>query len=357
MAAIWLDASTIGDIADGDAALEMVIKSLGGPLLIVPKVWEELHSGNPLKPNSPPRSADGIARSDKAIARLGAQRDMRGDAALRWELFEKGFKFKKDRTVVRAIEESDAIVLSEIAASAREQNIAKPKLITTDKRLVNAGDARAWGVEISLPDPALLDQARAKRAKVTNALIEMLENIKMQHDRSFGEHQAQQGIIITPSVTGFVGFWTNRLFNTDVPPLDIWTPCFTSMAHARRLLREGDLPNAASAVMRARGDLLKATAIYRRWKDGIEGAGTMMIATIVVVAAVLIFAAVGAFALTAEEPAAVAAVNRLAATVAQGDQLALRVATAEGAEAAKALAEWEAALAEVEREVNILLTL
>ena len=42
MAEIWLDASTIIDMAYGDRDLEIVVKSSGSPLLMTPKVREEV---------------------------------------------------------------------------------------------------------------------------------------------------------------------------------------------------------------------------------------------------------------------------------------------------------------------------
>lgn len=357
MPLIWVDSCVIGDIAGGDRDLELALRLLHATLLIVPKVREELLSGNPLKPGSRPRPPQEIALAQNVIRRLDIQLDMRGSTALRRELFEKNFKFKPGRTVVRAIEELDAIVLSEIAASARDLALARPRLITTDGRLTNNADAKAWGVEITLPDPTLVMQARTRRAQLASATRAMLDSIQSQTDLLSGEHKAQAAIIQTPSVVGFIGFWTNRLFNTDVPPLDIWNPAFQSLTTANRMLRDGDLAQATAMAAQARGNLLKATVVYRRWKDGIELAGAKMQLTIGVVAVALIVAAVGAYAagLAAATSGAdaTAAAGSLADLVAKGDGLALRVASeANGPAAEAALREWEAVLEETEKFIE-----
>jgi hypothetical protein len=135
------------------------------------------------------------------------------------------------------------------------------------------------------------------------------------------------------------------------PPLDIWNPAFSSLATADRLVREGDLAKAAAMAVQARGNLLKATVVYRRWNDGIECAGTKMQATIGLVAAAVILAAVGAFvAGPAAAPAeATASVQGLADLVAKGDALVVQVATESNGPAAEALMrEWEGVLAETE---------
>jgi hypothetical protein len=363
MAAIWIDTSVIGDIAGGDRDLEVVVKSLGSPLFMTPKVQEELLFGNPFKADAPPRTPAAAQLAKAVVSRMAIQVDTMGSEADRRALFENQFKFKKNRTAVRAIEESDAIVLSQVAASAKARGIAKPRLITTDKRLSNNADAKAWKVEISLPDPAAIGAARTARMTLASSIEALLDNVERQHDRLFGEHKAQSDLInANPSVTnviGIAGFWTNRLFNTDVPPLDIWTPAFSSLARAQRLLREGDMPKAYSTALRARGELLKASAVYLRWKDGIEGAGVKMQVAIGVVAVALILAATGAYLATAAAAPAGAAtsVQSLAQLVARGDALAVRVAVSSAPEASAALQAWEASLVEAEQGVELLLRL
>jgi hypothetical protein len=157
---IWLDTCTISDIADSPA-LEAEIRALGAPLLMVPKSQEELLNGNPFKPNAQPRSAEEIARAKAVVQRLNIELDMRGSSADRvgdpdpdgrLGVIERQFKFKpKGPTVVRAIEESDAIVLSQISASASARGIARATLISTDGRLTRNADARLWNIDIRLP--------------------------------------------------------------------------------------------------------------------------------------------------------------------------------------------------------------
>src|SRR5262245_17271435 len=154
----WLDSSTIGQIADGDVALEEEInakRARGAQLLMVPKVKEEVLHGNPLKSQSVPPSAEHAKARQAVIDRLQIQIDMMGDKAERRALFEKQFKFyQKPRgnpprgVTTRSIQESDAIVLSEIAASAKARNVNQPEFFTSDTKLANAPDAKLWGVNI-----------------------------------------------------------------------------------------------------------------------------------------------------------------------------------------------------------------
>jgi hypothetical protein len=363
VAEIWLDTSLIGDIAAGSRALETLVRRLGVTLLITPKVREELINplGNPFgdskAANLPPAQLEAFVAARAAVLkRLGILLDTQGSADVRRELFEKQFKFKPGRTVVRAIEESDAIILSEVAASAQARGNSVPVLLTTDQRLVNNADARLFGVDIQLPNQTSLDSIRNERASRAAPIRDQLDRVQNQLDLISGEHKAQKDIIQgSPSITGFIGFWTNRLFNSDPPELVIWDPTAAAVARARRALREDDLGEALAATLRAQGELSRAAAVYFRWKDGIEAAGTRMKILIGAVAATLILAAIAGFALAAAAPAeqagagAAASVQELTRLVAQGSNLAVRIAaTQEGTEAAAALQEFEQTMEAVE---------
>jgi hypothetical protein len=371
MGEIWLDASTIGDIVDGNHDLATVVRGMGKTLLMVPKVREELTLGNPLKPKLPMRLPSQVIKVEEVFKRLKIQLDTRGSAQLRRELFEKQFKFKKNQTVIRAIEESDAIVLSEVSASASERGFSKPIFITTDKRLANAGDAKLWNVDIRLPDPAALAAAKKEREDIQSKIAAAIDSISATADQLSGEHRLQADVMFKDtSMIGFAGFWTNRLFNIDVPPTMIWNPTFGAVASARRMIREGDAASAFREMLRARAELIRAAIVYRRWKDGIEGAGTKMQILIGAVAVTLVVAAVAAFVATPAVAAAsgagatatatteaTVAIQNLTRLVSQSEAIAVRVATSSGAEAATAMAEYEAALIKAESAVNVLLSL
>jgi hypothetical protein len=150
----WIDSAAIAEVAAGDAALEAELaakRNAGAELLVVPKVKEEVTIGNPLKRKGPwQTTADQAQACQEVMDRLGMKLDTRGSEADRREFFERQFKFKGpgQGTVVRAVEESDAIILSQVAASARARNVARPEFVTTDLRLVNNADAKLWGVTI-----------------------------------------------------------------------------------------------------------------------------------------------------------------------------------------------------------------
>jgi hypothetical protein len=153
----WIDSSTIAEVAAGDTALEAelaVRRNAGTELLVVPKVKEEVTIGNPLKRKGPwQTTAEQAKACQEVMERLGMKLDTRGSEADRRELFERQFKFKGpgQGTVVRAVEKSDAIILSQVAASARARNVARPEFVTRDLRLVNNADAKLWGVNIVPP--------------------------------------------------------------------------------------------------------------------------------------------------------------------------------------------------------------
>src|SRR5712691_7149371 len=115
---VWVDSTIIGYIADGDVALEAELMALagGGDKLMVPKVKEEVSVGNPFKKDSTMGPTAGSQARDEVIKRLNIQMDMMGNKEDIRQLYETQFKFKAPGkgTAVRAVEESDAIVLSQV---------------------------------------------------------------------------------------------------------------------------------------------------------------------------------------------------------------------------------------------------
>ncbi|HXI56083.1 MAG TPA: hypothetical protein VNO55_08490 [Polyangia bacterium] len=152
----WVDSSTIGNVAAGDTALRaelMQLRMQGTPLLIVPKVKEEITVGNPF-PAGPmaQQKATTAQLCQQVLVDLDIKVDMMGSEADRRDFFEKQFKFKPKgpSPVVRAMEESDAIILSQIAASAKARGISSPTFFTADGRLFRNADAKNWGVSLTM---------------------------------------------------------------------------------------------------------------------------------------------------------------------------------------------------------------
>jgi hypothetical protein len=147
---LWVDTSALRDIADGDTALERELlarRAAGDQLLMVPKVREEFLLGNPLKKGPVTGNPPNVMEVRQAvITRLGVQVDMMGTEVDRRAFLQRQFT---NRGGVRSIEESDTIVISQVAASARARNIRNPALFTTDQRLVNNGNVKLWGVTIA----------------------------------------------------------------------------------------------------------------------------------------------------------------------------------------------------------------
>jgi len=153
----WVDASTIGFVADGDVTLraELMQMRKQGPLLITPKVKEEITIGNPFKVGKTGAmaqpSAETARRCQQVLVDLDIKVDMMGSEADRRAFFETQFKFKQKgpSPVVRAMEESDAIILSQVAASAKARGIRSPTFFTADGRLTRNADAKNWGVALT----------------------------------------------------------------------------------------------------------------------------------------------------------------------------------------------------------------
>ena len=223
--------------------------------------------------------------------------------------------------------------------------------------MLSADVFRNYGITIVQFRRALPDKA-AQKAKLVTAMNNLIDAITRQMNTTSAEHKAEAGLLTGSqgNFSGFWGYWTNHLFNTDVPPITIWNQGFAELAHARSTLKEGKFGESAKSIIRARSELLKATGIYYRWKNGIAGAGTKMQATIGVVAAALMLAAAGAYFATASEPAAVTAINKVAALIDTADSvLSDVVTTAPGGATAPSVLAYEQALEEAGETVEELL--
>jgi hypothetical protein len=223
--------------------------------------------------------------------------------------------------------------------------------------ILSADVFRNYGMTVTQFRNALPDKS-AQKAKLVAAMNNLIDAITRQMNAAQGEHKAEAALLTGSqgNFSGFWGYWTNHLFNTDVPPITIWSQCFAELAHARSTLKEGKFGESSKSILRARSELLKATGVYYRWKNGIAGAGTKMQATIVVVAAALMLAAAGACLATAEVPEAVAAVNKVGTLIDTADSvLADVVSTAPGGASAPSAVAYEQALEEAGETVEELL--
>lgn len=143
-----------------------------------------------------------------------------------------------------------------------------------------------------VPPPTEDDQRERQAAK--EAIRAAADSVLTQVDEHERSHQSQWDLIYRPSVSGFAGYWTNHLFNADIPPVLIWiNPRSAGMA-ARRLLAQGDIRGAVTMLMRARIELAHAIRQYRGWTDGVESAGTQAKIAIAAVGLAAIAAVVAA---------------------------------------------------------------
>ena len=154
--------------------------------------------------------------------------------------------------------------------------------------------------------------------KALTELERLRSSIQHQLDLESGEHKAQLDL----ATNSFAGFWTNRLFNTDPPPMAIWNNAFGRLVAARTALVQRDVARAVQRLAEARAFLLDALRQFRTWKDGIDGAGVKMQWTIAATA-IAIPLAIAAPAIVAQVVARLGALG--AATTVEGT-IALRVA-------------------------------
>jgi hypothetical protein len=206
----------------------------------------------------------------------------------------------------------------------------------------------------SLPNKA------AQKAALIKTMNDTIDALARQADQTSGEQKAQRDIITGSSgdFTGFFGYWTNHLFNEDIPLQTIWLEAYGEIALARSTLTEGKLVDSAKAIVRARSALLKASGIYYRWKYGIDGAGTKMQIAIGAVAVTLIFAAAAATVASAGAggATALATVEELTSLVGRADTLLVRVVTtAPGGLTAPSAVAYEQTLEEVGEATEQLL--
>ena len=205
--------------------------------------------------------------------------------------------------------------------------------------------AKQWGN----PGVILYHPRRRITKEESEALSKLsaeVEKLQNQINQSSGDHKAQADLIYKPSFEGFAGFWTNRLFNKDVPLLLIWNDAHSAVAAAQGALKRRDIVKALGHFIRARRAYLVALKQYTTWKDGIQGAGVKMQLAIgaSAVAAVLAFVAPAAVKVVADT---LAAGTATAESTVAAEQMLARIATS-AAKADSAILAAEVQIAELE---------
>ncbi|QXE38736.1 hypothetical protein KQY30_35535 [Streptomyces sp. GMY02] len=200
-------------------------------------------------------------------------------------------------------------------------------------------------LSVATPPAEREHQARAQAASAIRAAA---DRVSRQLELYEGEHKVQAALINEPSFTGFAGYWTNRLFNRDIPPPTIWINAYGSLLAVESALARGDIRAATANLIRARRHLLVALKTYTTWKDGIEAAGTKAEAAIAAVAIASVVAFVAG-------PLVIEWLGELlgegAAEASAEEQVAARIAeTIERSDAAFLTAEEQITEAEIQAE-------
>jgi hypothetical protein len=204
------------------------------------------------------------------------------------------------------------------------------------------------------PAAPVVSKETAEAIKKLTALKETLAN---EVEASESEHKAQTNLITKPSYVGFWGFWTNRLFNKEVPPLSIWDHAHTYLIRADNSLKANNLEMAVRNIVKARRFYWLASKEYVAWKDGLPGAAVKMQAAIGIAAVAAVVAFVAPTVVASAARGATGASSSLAATQQTTARIVVAMKTADttmlAAEAIMAEAEIIAA-AELEAEMIII---
>jgi hypothetical protein len=180
----WIDTQTLSYVASGDTTLESELlaqRAAGVKFLIVPKVYEEATVGNPFSNSKKAVAAVSPEREQAikgAMQRLGAEIDRSGSSTDRlgdrqYErdgagrelrdrvtldqpgLVDRGWVVKKSGVTRSVLSESDSLVLSQVAASARARGVSQPVILSADGGVRT--NAERWGVKAearkSVPAP------------------------------------------------------------------------------------------------------------------------------------------------------------------------------------------------------------
>src|SRR5262249_30974668 len=91
--------------------------------------------------------------------------------------------------------------------------------------------------------------AEDKRNKARDKLSDLRRGLANQVDLYRSEHQGQLAILtntdtLKGAAIGFVGFWVNRWFNSEPPPLLIWDNALGRLTAAQNAIKQRDVKEA-----------------------------------------------------------------------------------------------------------------
>jgi hypothetical protein len=143
--------------------------------------------------------------------------------------------------------------------------------------LIRAGEGLDLKMRMILrfdtPNPfvfaASVEQMKAQQQNVLAELKKFRQSLKGQVETYEGEHKAELDLYNNT----LAGFAVNRIFNPNVPQIQIWGNAHGSLKAAETALRIGNGVKALGDLLVARSHFLVALRRYCDWKDGISRAG------------------------------------------------------------------------------------
>jgi hypothetical protein len=229
--------------------------------------------------------------------------------------------------------------------------VSRPPCVDCAPALTHYGSEHGQILLAVVPPPTQREQQG--RDNAISAIRATAQRVRQQLELYEGEHRAEAALVNEPSLSGFAGFWANRLFNKEIPPPTIWINAYGSLFAVEGSLARGDVREATVNLIRARRQLLVAIRNYASWKNGIEAAGTKAQVAIGAVAiATIVAVVVGPAIIEAVIEAASEGAAEAGAEAAE-EQLATRIAT-NIARADEAMLAWEAQVTEAEIQAEAL---
>lgn len=125
-------------------------------------------------------------------------------------------------------------------------------------------------------------------AEALTALANFMEVVRRRVERLEGEHRMLIRNRDEGSVTGFVGYWSDRLHKVDMPSPEMWNQAYNELAGVRLAIKTGDVAKAVEFLKKADDAYLSCLRTYIEYKEGSIAAAERAKVEIPVIAVALV---------------------------------------------------------------------